>query len=133
MEIPCWHELVSADCHSCAYVPLNVTATSQVNYGAQEVMQREYGNYLTETEPDYSVSLSFTIDALPQDLEERAALIKSCSLLKRNAMAAPFERAFEYQKQLEANPPEAGSSSPLTSIMSVHYRSVKNVGQSECI
>lgn len=85
-------------------------------------MKREYGDYITETEADYSISLQFQIDALPASPEDRAALIKSCSLMKRNAMAAPFERAFDYQKQLEANPPEAGTSSPLTKIMSIHYR-----------
>jgi len=96
----------------------------QVQYGAEEVMKREYGDYITETEADYSISLSLEISALPQSAEERAALVKSCSLMKRNAMAAPFERAFDYQKQLESNPPEAGETSPLMRIMSIHYRSV---------
>lgn len=52
------------------------------------------------------------------------ALVRSLSLLKRNAMAAPFERAFAFQKELEptlADPtlqPPAGS----TDIMTISYR-----------
>ena len=39
--------------------------------------------------------------------------------MKTNAVAAPFERAFKTQKQLEANPPPEGSQSEL---MAIHYR-----------
>jgi len=107
MDIPCWSELVK--------------------YGANEVMQREYGDYIISTDPDYSISLGFDLDPstggnLPASAEDRTALIKSCALLKRNALAAPFERAFQYQKELEQNPPEQGSSSPKMQIMSIHYR-----------
>lgn len=45
MEIPCWGELVQ--------------------YGALDIMQREYGDYLTETEPDYAVSLAIDLENLP--------------------------------------------------------------------
>lgn len=57
---------------------------------------------------------------------ERQALIHAVSLLKRNAMAAPFERAFALQKQLEAaaggQNPQAVSGSGATDIMSINYR-----------
>lgn len=44
----------------------------------------------------------------------------SLALLKRNALAAPFERAFQVQKELEANgAPADGSQSEL---MAIHYR-----------
>jgi len=45
MEIPCWDELVQ--------------------YGAGEIIQREYGNYITDTEPDYAISLKIDIDSVP--------------------------------------------------------------------
>ncbi|OAV85998.1 hypothetical protein PTTG_07536 [Puccinia triticina 1-1 BBBD Race 1] len=44
-------------------------------------------------EPDYDISLEFKVEKLPTDL-----------VLKRNALTAPFERAFEIQKALKANP-----------------------------
>jgi len=43
--------------------------------------------------------------------------VRKLSLLKTNAIAAPFERAFRTQKQLEAN--NGGSQSE---IMAIHYR-----------
>ena len=48
-------------------------------------------------------------------LDARDAQIKKVSLLKRNALAAPFERAFAEQKRLET----AGGQGEL---MAVHYR-----------
>jgi len=50
--------------------------------------------------------------------EERDALIKSASLLKRNALAAPFERAFATQKTLESS----GSADLPGELMEVRYR-----------
>ena len=49
-------------------------------------------------------------------IEERDALIKSLSLLKRNALAAPFEAAFQAQKQLETSGSGQGE------LMAMHYR-----------
>ncbi|GAA93657.1 hypothetical protein E5Q_00304 [Mixia osmundae IAM 14324] len=85
-------------------------------YGASELIQREYGPYITETEPDYSVSLAIDLEQLPADLDERAQLIRSMSLLKRNTLAAPFERAFALQKQLDQNPEGQKE------LMAIHYR-----------
>lgn len=48
--------------------------------------------------------------------ETRDALIKSISLLKRNALAAPFERAFQAQKSLESRTEGNGH------LMAIHYR-----------
>lgn len=50
--------------------------------------------------------------------EERDALIKAASLLKRNALAAPFEHAFATQKTLES----AGSMDAPGELMEIHYR-----------
>lgn len=63
---------------------------------------------------------SLFIDSRPESLipvESRDALIKSLSLLKRNALAAPFEHAFQTQRYLES-----GKSSTGNEIMAIHYR-----------
>ncbi|KAG0147563.1 hypothetical protein CROQUDRAFT_76449 [Cronartium quercuum f. sp. fusiforme G11] len=79
-----------------------------IEYGVLEIMKREYSNWISnEVEVDYDISLIFEIDKLPADLDERSNLIKSVALLKRNALAAPFERAFFIQKSLESNPPDS--------------------------
>ncbi|KAG9126029.1 hypothetical protein FRC07_005178 [Ceratobasidium sp. 392] len=103
MSIRCWEELVQ--------------------YGANDVLQREYGSYITQPEQGYNFSLAFDLEAIPAAGEEREALIKSVALLKRNALAAPFEAAFATQKQLEAaGVPTDGSAPPIGDLMSIHYR-----------
>ncbi|KAL1918575.1 uncharacterized protein VTP21DRAFT_2597 [Calcarisporiella thermophila] len=85
-------------------------------YGANDILQREYGPYLiTPPEQGYNVTLEFNLENLPEDKDE---LIKKVSLLKRNVLAAPFERAFEQQRQLE----EQKDAPPNTEVMSIHYR-----------
>lgn len=50
-------------------------------------------------------------------------MIRSLSLLKRNAFAAPFERAFAEQKKLEVtSAPTDGSPRPQGDLMEIHYR-----------
>lgn len=104
MDVPCWAELAA--------------------YGARSVLEREYGHRLVaepDTEPGYSVSLEIDLDE-PLDNAARTELIRNVSLLKRNALAAPFERAFDLQRDIEANPVDEGARDPRTEIMSVHYR-----------
>ncbi|KAI0723677.1 actin-like protein ARPC2 [Fomitopsis betulina] len=97
MNIRCWSELA--------------------NYGVNDVLQRVYaGLVVAQPEPEYDVSLEINLDQLPPEGEQRDAQIKSIALLKRNALAAPFERAFKEQKQLEA----AGGSQG--ELMALHYR-----------
>ncbi|PPR03197.1 hypothetical protein CVT26_008045 [Gymnopilus dilepis] len=96
MNIRCWDELAK--------------------YGAIDVLRREYGSLLANTvEPDYNVSLEIDLEQAPSDPESREAFVASLALLKRNAVAAPFERAFETQKQLE-------SSGGQGDLMQIHYR-----------
>ncbi|QRV90156.1 actin-related protein 2/3 complex subunit 2 [Ceratobasidium sp. AG-Ba] len=103
MSIRCWEELVQ--------------------YGANDVLAREYGSYITQPEQGYNFSLAFDLEAIPPAGEERETLIKSVALLKRNALAAPFEAAFATQKQLEgAGLPTDGSAPPTGDLMSIHYR-----------
>ncbi|KAN0064760.1 Arp complex subunit [Thecaphora frezii] len=110
MDIKCWQDLVNA--------------------GANHVLQREYAQWIRpSTEPEYNVTLEFDYAQIPPPGPERDALIHSVSLLKRNAMAAPFERAFTLQRQLEADAEGGEASATLgapppnaTDIMSINYR-----------
>ncbi|TDL25452.1 actin-related protein ARPC2 [Rickenella mellea] len=98
MHIRCWDELV--------------------RYGALDVLKREYGPWLSEqVEPEYNVSLEIDLAQAPQEGEDRDRFIKSLSLLKRHALAAPFERAFIAQRSLED-----GASSDHGELMQIHYR-----------
>ncbi|KDQ59216.1 hypothetical protein JAAARDRAFT_33952 [Jaapia argillacea MUCL 33604] len=97
MSIRCWDELAK--------------------YGAADVLRREYGPLVKDQpEPEYNVSLEIDLEQAPPEGDERDAFIKSIALLKRNALAAPFELAFKTQKQLE------GSGSGAGELMQIHYR-----------
>jgi actin related protein 2/3 complex subunit 2 len=105
MDIKCWPELVQT--------------------GAMDVLQREYGAWIrSSVEPEYSVTLEFDYAKVPVAGAEREALVHSVSLLKRNAMAAPFERAFAIQKQLEQAAETGKASAPTgaSDIMAINYR-----------
>jgi len=96
MNIRCWDELVQ--------------------FGALDILKREYGSLLaSQVEPDYNVSLEIDLEQAPTDPEAREAFVMSLSLLKRNALAAPFERGFETQKQLESTGGQG-------ELMQIHYR-----------
>jgi actin related protein 2/3 complex subunit 2 len=97
MNIRCWHELAQ--------------------WGALDILRREYGTLLLPTpEPDYDVSLQIDLEQVPQEAEAREAFFKSVALLKRNALAAPFEHAFRAQKELEASGTARGE------LIQIHYR-----------
>ncbi|GJC80235.1 actin-related protein 2/3 complex subunit 2 [Colletotrichum liriopes] len=72
-----------------------------VKYGAEQVLQREYGQYVVPPEPGYDFSVLIDLENLPEDKDEREALIMKMALLKRNAMAAPFEAAYEEHYKLK--------------------------------
>lgn len=72
-----------------------------LRYGADEVLRREYGNYVVPAEAGYNFSVEVDLENLPQSKEERDDLIYKISLLKRNAMAAPFEQAYQEHYQLK--------------------------------
>ncbi|KAK7678526.1 hypothetical protein QCA50_010933 [Cerrena zonata] len=97
MSIRCWDELLK--------------------YGVNDVLKREYGSMVrAEPEPEYNVSLDLDLEQFPPEGEQRDAFIKSIAMIKRNALAAPFELAFQSQKQLE----NAGSGQG--ELMALHYR-----------
>ena len=92
------------------------------------MLQREYGPYITAPEAGYDFSIEVDLDNLPDSPEERDELIKKVSLLKRNAMAAPFERAFDKFGKLQEEASRYTSESAPQGIkeggevMAIHYR-----------
>ncbi len=74
-------------------------------YGVNEELKAIYGDLIVAPEQGYQVSLKVEVEKLDADM------IKKISLLRRNAFAAPYRKAFEAQKQ--------GLETPL---MIVHYR-----------
>ncbi|KXJ92316.1 Arp2/3 complex [Microdochium bolleyi] len=99
-----------------------------VQYGAEDVLQREYGQYVVPPEDSYNFSILIDLDNLPADKEERDELIRKISLLKRNTMAAPFEAAYQqhYKFRDEASKytSEEAPQGILEGgeIMAIHYR-----------
>lgn len=65
-------------------------------HGADALIQREYGNFITATEDGYNVSLLFNLDNIPPNHEQ---VIKKAGLLKRNCFASVFEKYFEFQEK----------------------------------
>jgi len=97
MHIRCWTELVQC--------------------GANDVLKREYGSLMkAQAEPEYDVSLEIDLEQIPAEGEECEAFVKSIALFKRNALAAPFELAFQHQRELEASGGTQGN------LMQIHYR-----------
>ncbi|RDW78152.1 hypothetical protein BP5796_06004 [Coleophoma crateriformis] len=99
-----------------------------VKYGAQQVLEREYGSYVIPTEAGYNFSVQVDLENLPEDKDARDALIMRISLLKRNAMAAPFEQAFdEYHRMSEEASKFTSEEAPQGireggDVMTIHYR-----------
>lgn len=99
-----------------------------VQYGAQQVLEREYGPYIVSPEPGYDFSVQLDLENLPAEQEAREELIMRFALMKRNAMAAPFERAFdEFAKLSEEASRYTSESAPQGvkeggDVMAIHYR-----------
>lgn len=100
-----------------------------VSYGAHDVLQAEYGPYIvTPPEAGYDFTVQIDLDALPAEPEAKAALVSSLSLLKRNAMAAPFLQAFTEYDELSAEASKYTSESAPAgvkeggAVRAVHYR-----------
>ncbi|KIW95669.1 uncharacterized protein Z519_04254 [Cladophialophora bantiana CBS 173.52] len=99
-----------------------------LQYGAEQVLQREYGNYITNTEAGYDFSILIDLENLPPTAEEKEELVRRISLLKRNVMAAPFEKAFDEFAQLAEEASKYTSESAPQGVkeggevMAIHYR-----------
>lgn len=68
-------------------------------HGADELLRREYGDLLTDTEDGYNVSLLVDLENIPSNWEEIAHNI---GLLKRNCFASVFEKYFDFQEKGES-------------------------------
>ncbi|ESA44338.1 hypothetical protein GE21DRAFT_2245 [Neurospora crassa] len=66
-----------------------------VRYGAEQVLNREYADLVVPPEAGYDFSIQVDLENLPAEQEARDALVMKIALLKRNAMAAPFEQAYQ--------------------------------------
>ncbi|KAK8209005.1 Arp complex subunit [Zalaria obscura] len=99
-----------------------------VRYGAEAVLTREYGQYIVEPEQGYDFSVQVDLDNLPAEQEARDDLIRRISLLKRNAMAAPFEQAFDEHADLHEQASKYTSESAPQGVReggevrAIHYR-----------
>ncbi|KAF2161977.1 hypothetical protein M409DRAFT_69480 [Zasmidium cellare ATCC 36951] len=99
-----------------------------VKYGADAVLQREYGPYIVSPEQGYDFSVQVDLENLPAEQEEKDDLIRRISLLKRNAMAAPFEQAFdEYSSLAEQASHYTSETAPQGvreggEVRAIHYR-----------
>ncbi|CAI9742223.1 actin-related protein 2/3 complex subunit 2 [Octopus vulgaris] len=68
-------------------------------HGADALIRREYGDYLTDPEEGYNISLLYDLENIPSDYEE---VIKAAALLKRNCFASVFEKYFQFQERGES-------------------------------
>jgi actin related protein 2/3 complex subunit 2 len=103
------------------------------NYGVDIVLDREYGKYkLSPPEHGYDYSVLIDLGALPESLEQRQELVERVSLLRRNALAAPFEAAFAKfeelakdaaERNLDLYAPEHAE----TEIMTIRYRDEESI------
>lgn len=110
-------------------VSLSIKCFSElVSYGAQAVLEREYGPYIVEPETGYDFSVQIDLETLPAEQDARDDLIRRISLLRRNAMAAPFEQAFdEYAALHEESTKYTSESAPQGmqeggAVKTIHYR-----------
>lgn len=102
-------------------------------YGVEDVLAREYGQHrLPQPEEGYDFSVLIDLETLPESLEERQELVERVSLLRRNALAAPFERAFQKfeelardaaERNLDLYAPEHAD----TEIMTIRYRDEESI------
>jgi actin related protein 2/3 complex subunit 2 len=99
-----------------------------VKYGAVQVLQREYGEYVVPPETGFDFSIMLDLENLPEEKEARDALAMKFALLKRNAMAAPFEHAYEEYYKLEKEASKFTSEEAPQGVreggevMAIHYR-----------
>ncbi|PTB81415.1 P34-Arc-domain-containing protein [Trichoderma longibrachiatum ATCC 18648] len=97
-------------------------------YGAEQVLQREYGQYVVPVEVGYDFSVLVDLENLPESKEERDALAMQFALLKRHAMAAPFEQAYEEHYKLKEEASKFSSEDAPKGVMeggevkAIHYR-----------
>ncbi|KAL3274635.1 hypothetical protein HHI36_016015 [Cryptolaemus montrouzieri] len=65
-------------------------------HGADELLKREYGSYLTTPEDNFNVSILMNLEDIPKNWPE---VVKKIGLLKRNCFASVFEKYFDFQER----------------------------------
>src|SRR5579862_3665311 len=112
-----------------------------LKYGAKDILEREYKGMIIDVEQGYDFTIGIDLEALPPspgtypdippadpNIDEKEELIKRCSLMKRNALAAPFEGAFAAHATLSKSAPqslEGSHAQPTqanTGVAAIHYR-----------
>lgn len=67
-------------------------------HGADELLQKVYGDLVTATEDGFNVSLLVDLENIPDDWQ---AVVKKIGLLKTNCFASVFVKYFEFQEKGE--------------------------------
>lgn len=99
-------------------------------YDAAGKLNSIYGQFKTETvEPGYNYSIYLDLEEVgSKSKEEQLELIDQISLLKRNALAAPFEKAFDEYEELNLKYQETGIEPDSTSsIIEINYRDEESI------
>jgi len=71
-------------------------------FGVDDIMKREYGQYIVGTETGYDFTLQIDLAQPPQD---KAKFAHNIALIKRHALAAPFYKVFNDIEQKKAAGP----------------------------
>jgi actin related protein 2/3 complex, subunit 2 len=111
-----------------------------LKYGAEQVLEREYKGMIIDVERGYDFTIQVNLEQLPPSqgisfpttiltgTEEREALIKRISLMRRNVLAAPYEGAFAAHAALSKSAPQtlegshAAPQQANTEVAAIHYR-----------
>ncbi|XP_045476391.1 probable actin-related protein 2/3 complex subunit 2 [Harmonia axyridis] len=67
-------------------------------HGADELLKKEYGSFLTTPEDNFNVSILINLEDIPANWPE---VVKKIGLLKRNCFASVFEKYFDFQEKGE--------------------------------
>ncbi|KAI9472116.1 MAG: Arp2/3 complex, 34 kd subunit p34-Arc-domain-containing protein [Benjaminiella poitrasii] len=112
------YHISTPDTKTIVHISLGWSCAPQLfGYGAQEVLKREYGDWLSSN-PEHGYDVTLVVDLEKVAPEEVDEVVRKISLLKRNLLAAPFERAFGEQEEYEKQEsPQVNSE-----LMTIQYR-----------
>jgi len=87
-----FHLFTDANSKNLLNISMSIKTWEELRkYGVDDIMKKNYSQYLTSAEQGYNFTLQIDCASPPQD---RAAAAHSIALLKRNALAAPFYKVF---------------------------------------
>ncbi|XP_002741252.2 actin-related protein 2/3 complex subunit 2-like isoform X2 [Saccoglossus kowalevskii] len=73
-------------------------------YGAEELLKKVYGSYLTTTEAGHNASLLYDLENVPANKDE---VVKEAGLFKRHCFASVFNTYFDFQEREESGHKQA--------------------------